>query len=173
MCKHIPVTIILGDCIACTHPFLGSELTIFVTSFTISISNRLGIFLYCINILDDVNDKDDSTTCEDLKAIPKELRTCLDGDYWAHMGLLIDNTRPDLAINLDRFYWNDDNQIRSDASIVLSAIIQYSPIEPSYVLAAIYQVEPTITETYQQHASKATPQYGFHKGIKEFADEGR
>ena len=37
----------------------------------------------------------------------------------------------------------------------------------------MYQVEPTITETHQQHASKATPQYGFHKGIKEFADEGR
>ena len=89
------------------------------------------------------------------------------------MGLLIDDTRPDLAVNLDRFYWNGDNYIGDNASIVLSVIIQYSPIEPSYVLAAMYQVEPAVTESCQQHASKATPQYGFHKGIKEFADEGR
>ena len=42
---------------------------------------------------------------------------------------------------------------------MLSAIIQYSPIEPSYVLAAMYQVEPTVIEQ-RQHASK-------------FADKGR
>ena len=36
----------------------------------------------------------------------------------------------------------------------------------------MYQVEP-IVEVNEQHASKATPQYGFHKGIKEFHDEGR
>ena len=36
----------------------------------------------------------------------------------------------------------------------------------------MYQVEPSVTEE-QQHASKATPQYRFHKGMKEFADKGR
>ena len=36
----------------------------------------------------------------------------------------------------------------------------------------MYQVELAVTESQQQHASKATPQYGFHKGIKEFADAG-
>ena len=81
-----------------------------------------------INLLDDVDDNNDSTTGEDLEAIPKELRTGLDEDYWAHVGLLIDDTRPDLAINLDRFYWNNDNQTGNDASIVLSAITQYRKI---------------------------------------------
>ena len=38
--------------------------------------------------------------------------------------------------------------------------------------AAMYQVEPTIIEQ-GQYASKATPQYEFHKGMKEFADKGR
>ena len=51
--------------------------------------------------------------------------------------------------------------------------MQHSLIEPSYVLAAMYQVEPTVTESRQQHASKATSQYRFHKGMKGFADEGR
>ena len=79
---------------------------------------------------------------------------------------------PDLTVNLDRFYWGNNDAIGEDASIVLSANIQYSPIEPSYVLAAMYQVESTVTKQ-QQHASKETPQYGFHKEMKEFSDEGR
>ena len=37
----------------------------------------------------------------------------------------------------------------------------------------MYQVEPTTIKTHQQHASKATPQYGFHKGMNEYADKGR
>ena len=57
-----------------------------------------------IDLLDNEDDKDDSTTGEDLGEIPKELHTGLDGNYWTHVGLLIDNTRPDLAVNLDRFY---------------------------------------------------------------------
>ena len=37
----------------------------------------------------------------------------------------------------------------------------------------MYQVEPHVIQyDSEQHASKTTPQYGFHKGIKEFADEG-
>ena len=59
-------------------------------------------------------------------------------------------------MNLDRFYWGNNDTIGEDASIVLSAIIQYSPMEPSYVLATMYQVEPTPIEP-GQHASKATP----------------
>ena len=38
----------------------------------------------------------------------------------------------------------------------------------------MYQVEPQPEiKMNEQHASKATPQYGFHKGIKEFHDKGR
>ena len=123
--------------------------------------------------MDTENDDANSTTSETLDQIPKELHTTLDGDYWLQVGLLIDDIRFDLAMNLDRFYLGDNNHIGDNASIVLSTIVQYSPIEPSYVLAAIYQVEPTVTESQQQHASKATPQYRCHKGMKEFADEGR
>ena len=100
-----------------------------------------------IDILDAENDNADSTTSETLNQIPKELHTILDGDYWSQVGLLIDDTRPDLAVNLDRFYWGDNNHIGEDAPIVLSAIIQYSPIEPSYVLATMYQVKSTVTES--------------------------
>ena len=64
-------------------------------------------------------------------------------------------------MSLDRFYWGNNDTIGKDASIVFSAIIQYSPIEPSYVLAAMYQVEPTVTEQWQ-HAGKATP----HKTVQ-------
>ena len=51
-------------------------------------------------------------------------------------------------------------------------MVQWTSFKPSYVLAAMYQVEPAV-KVNEQHASKATPQYGFHKGIKEFHDEGR
>lgn len=73
-------------------------------------------------------------------------------------------------MNLDRFYWDNNDTIGEDASIVLSAIIQYSLIEPSYILAAMYQVEPTPIEQ-GQHASKVTSQYGFHKRMKEFSKQ--
>lgn len=125
-----------------------------------------------IDILHAKNDDAGSTTSEALKQAPKELHYTLDGEYWSHVGFLIDDTMHDLAVNLDRFYWGDNNEIGEDAPIVLSVIIQYPPIEPNYVLAAMYRVEPTVTAS-QQHACKATPQYGFHKGMKEFADEGR
>ena len=62
--------------------------------------------------------------------------------------------------------------MREKASTVLSTIIHSTSTEPSYVLGTMYQVEPTIVQQ-EQHASKATPQYGFHKGIKEFADKGQ
>merc|ERR1739836_363253 len=81
----------------------------------------------------------------------------------------------DLAVNLDRLYWrSDDNVLEEEVSTVLSAVAQWTSFKPSYVLAAMYQVEPQPeVRSNEQHASKATPQYGFHKGIKEFQDEGR
>ena len=83
------------------------------------------------------------------------------------------DTISNLAVNLDKFYWrNNDDKLGKEVSTVLSAVVQWTSIEPSYVLAAMYQVEPMI-KVNEQHASKATPQYGFHKGIKEFSDKRR
>ena len=125
-----------------------------------------------IDILSTQDDDAVSTTSKASEQTPKELQSTFDSEYWSCVDLHIDDTTPDFAVNLDRFYWGNNNTIGEDTSIVLSAIIQYSPMEPSYVLAAMYQVETSITEQ-QQHASKATPQYGFHKGMKEFADKER
>ena len=110
-----------------------------------------------IDIFDTENNDAGSSTSETSNQVPKELHTTLDSKYWSQVGLLIDDNRPDLVVSLDRFYWGYNYQIGEDASIVLSAIIQYSPIEPSYVLAVMYQVESTVTESRQQHVSKATP----------------
>ena len=85
------------------------------------------------------------------------------------------DTVSDLAVNLDKFYWrSDDPVLEEEVCSVLSAVAQWTSLTPSYVLAAMYQVEsrPEV-KINEQHASKATPQYGFHKGIKEFQDEGR
>ena len=125
-----------------------------------------------IDIILTQNDDDDSTTSKEPEQIPKELQFILDGQYWLRIGLVIDDTTPDLAVNLDKFYWDNNNAIGEDTSIVLSTIIQYPPIEPSYALAAMYQVEPNPIEQ-EQHASKTTPQYGFQKGMKEFVNERR
>ena len=155
------------------HVSIGSNNSILIQSANTTDNNALSNNEGDIDILDTEDDNADSITSKTSNQIPKELHTTLDSDFWLQVGLLIDDTRPDLAVNLDRFYRGDNNHIGDNASIVLSAIIQYSPIEPNYVLATMYQVESAVTESRKQHANKATPQYGFHKGMKEFADERR
>ena len=57
------------------------------------------------------------------------------------------------------------------AGIVLAAVSEYVHTEPSWVFAAADKMnEPKLVES---HASKVTPQYGFHRGIKEFGNDGR
>ena len=119
------------------HVSLGSNKSISIQSANTTDNSASSNNNGDIDILDTKDDDAYSTTSKNLDQIPKELHKTLDCNYWLQVGLLIDDTRPDLAVNLDRFYWNDNNHIGHDASIVLSAITQYSPIEPSYVLATM------------------------------------
>lgn len=76
------------------------------------------------------------------------------------------------AINMDNFYWGDDNTVmNTTAATVLAVVSDYVHTEPSWVFADAYKMdEPKLVES---HTSKATPQYGFHRGIKEFGNNGR
>ena len=84
-----------------------------------------------IDMISTQDDDAGSTTSKESKQAPKELQSILDGQYWLCIGLVIDDSTPNLDVNLDRNYWESNDTIGKDASIVLSAIIQYSPIEPS------------------------------------------
>lgn len=85
------------------------------------------------------------------------------------------NIIPGLVINLDKFYWGDNNTVKGHkAGVIMSAITLSKSMEPSYVLGAMYQAESNVTQQSQptgQYTSKATSQYRFQKGIKEFVDE--
>ena len=54
---------------------------------------------------------------------------------------------------------------------MLEAVSNYVQTEPSWVMAAAYKMDEASSS--QSHASKATPQYRFHRGIREFGDDGR
>lgn len=109
---------------------------------------------------DNDNNNDNNDDSEDN--VPKELHSSLDGDYWSRVGFTMSDTILDLAVNLDKFYWrDDDDELREEVSTVLSVVVQWTSIKPSYVFAAMYQVKPTI-KVNEQHASKATPQYLYY-----------
>ena len=76
------------------------------------------------------------------------------------------------AVNMDNFYWVDENAVMNTvAGTVLAAVSEYVHTEPSWGFATTYKMEePKLVE---YHASKATPQYGFHRGIKEFGNDRR
>ena len=92
----------------------------------------------------------------------------LDGNYWATtpISAFLDNTSDSYwAVNMDNFYWGDENDIMKTATgEMLDAVLDYVHTEPSWVLAATYKMDETSSN--ESHASKATPQYGFHRGIK-------
>ena len=54
---------------------------------------------------------------------------------------------------------------------ILTCILSYVNSKASLVLAALYNVEEP--QLNKSHASKAKPQYGFHRGIRGFGDQGR
>lgn len=59
----------------------------------------------------------------------------------------MDDTTTDLTVNLDKFYWRDNNTImREEASTVLPVVIQNTSMKPSYILGTMYQVEPTVIQ---------------------------
>ena len=57
------------------------------------------------------------------------------------------------------------------AYICSSAILDYVNAEPSWVLGATYKTDQPASN--MSHTSKATPQYGFHRGIRKFGNDGR
>ena len=73
---------------------------------------------------------------------------------------------------MDNFHWGEHNGVvNATSAYICSAILDYVNAEQSWVLGAAYKMDgPTSSIS---HASKTTPQYGFHQGIKEFGDDGR
>lgn len=47
---------------------------------------------------------------------------------------------------------------------IFSDISDYVNTEPSWVLAVTYKIDKA--QLVESHTSKATPQFGFHRGIK-------
>jgi len=97
----------------------------------------------------------------DRANIPKELLSEL-GDYWDTMSEQRVASVYWIA-NLDDFVWNDRNDASSNVDrFVLSAMQSYYNSEPT----------PDVANIEGSHASKATPQFGFRKGMKLFGIEG-
>ena len=111
-----------------------------------------------IDVILTQNDDTNLLTTKEPKEVLRGLECTLKGGFWSQIGRVINGMTPDLAVNLDKFYWGDNNAIiGEEASTVLSVIVQYIPMEPSYVLGTMYHVEPNIIKQ-EQHASKVTPQ---------------
>ena len=97
----------------------------------------------------------------DRANVPKELFSAL-GNYWETM-LERRVACVYWIANLDDFVWNDCNDATSNVDrFVLSAMQSYYNSEPT----------PDVANIEGSHASKATPQFGFRKGMKLFGIEG-
>ena len=81
----------------------------------------------------DNNNNDDNRVNED---IPRELQDTLDGNYWSSVGFTMSDTVSDLAVNLDKFYWrNDDPVLEEEVCSVLSAVAQWTSFTPNYLFS--------------------------------------
>ena len=76
-----------------------------------------------------------------------------------------------LGYKFDKYFGNNNNTKTNESSAhILTIISSYVNSKASRVLATMYNMEEP--KLNQLHASKATLQYGFHRGIREFGDEG-
>ena len=91
------------------------------------------------------------------KEVPQNLYLELDGNYLMGLVALLDGTSDSYwGMNLDNFYWGDNNAvINKRLAEVFAAISDYVHTEPSWVLMATYNMDkPKLVEP---HASKVTP----------------
>ena len=117
----------------------------------------------------------DMESIGDNAEVPKNLRSGLDGSYWATtpISAFLDGTSDSYwAVNMDNFYWGDGNdKMKTTKGNMLDAVSDYVQTEPSWVMATAYKMDEASSN--QSHASNTTPQYGFHRSIKEFGNDGR